>query len=87
MSNPWDVLAPTLLGALPDGIEQRVEFLTAILRVMPASHPARRSAAELLAHLDKHLLAQRELVFEAQRGGSRLGDNPVERSTSSRRGR
>ena len=77
----WDILLPPLLEALPREIEARADFLDALVRVVPHRHPAYQQIRASRAHLDMHILAQRELPFSATRGSGRLGDNPAERGT------
>lgn len=66
-----------VLARLPDSLDGRHTILSDLVGTFPdATEPWR-----LLALLDRHLAAQRELVFteseESERGHPRLGDRPL----------
>ncbi|MCW5559186.1 MAG: hypothetical protein KIT22_15320 [Verrucomicrobiae bacterium] len=70
MNDPWKTISAHVIGSLPDSIEQRRRLLNALCRVMPAQAPAADEVAEVLFHLNRHNLAQREFPF-------RLGDTDL----------
>jgi len=79
----WDVLATFVARHLPDSMAERRRTLTAFVAVAPAGK-AREEAMDMLAHLDNHDIAQREMLLisdtapaPATRGSARLGDRPL----------
>jgi hypothetical protein len=77
-----DLLIAFVVDRLPDSISERRAILNALRRVFPkADEPT-----HLIASLDAHVVAQRELAlaYEAPgfaRGSGRLGDHPLERGS------
>lgn len=75
MNSPQHI-ACFVLARLPDSLDGRRHILNHLVTAFPSLPEPRR----LLALLDQHIQAQRELVFtdaEAERGHPRLGDRPL----------
>ena len=81
MMNPARRIQCFVLARLPDSVERRHEVLSDLVEVFPGAQEPRR----LLALLDSHIAAQRELVFadgdSEIRGHPRLGDRPLARGS------
>jgi hypothetical protein len=68
MNDPFTILIPAVIEALPDSISQRRQLLTAAVEILPDRHPMRAGVRDLLFALNKHEGAQREFLFGMQKG-------------------
>lgn len=81
-----DVILAHVANTLPTDLNERRILLAACLDLSPACSPKARQIRRALASLDAHILQIREMNPEipglaAERGSSRLGDQPLRRGT------
>lgn len=57
----WKTIVRFVVENLPDSVSRRREILNAVVEAMPANHPAAAPVSDLLGHLNRHNLLQREL--------------------------
>jgi hypothetical protein len=57
-----------LIGALPSGIDQRIETLRTIADLVPQGHPVQKRILDLLHPLELHSSRQREFAFAPRPG-------------------
>lgn len=63
MNDPFEVLIPAVILALPDSISERRRILEAAVAVLPERHQLRRPTRDLLFALNRHECDQREFPF------------------------
>lgn len=63
MNDPWNIVLRRVLVAMPDRIDERIAVLTALVALVPNSHPANQEIRQSLKDLDSHLIRQRELAL------------------------
>lgn len=63
MQNKNDILAQFILANLPDSISERRRILDALINLR---HSGIKQTRELLYHLDRHEILQRELPLHAK---------------------
>lgn len=63
MNDPFSVLIPIVIAALPDSLSERRRILEAAVAALPDRHPLRRRTRDLLFALNRHENDQREFPF------------------------
>lgn len=71
MNDPWNVVLRRILVSMPDIIDERIAVLTALVALVPNSHPAKQEIRQSLKDLDSHLIRQRELALVVENANSR----------------
>lgn len=60
MSDSWNLITSAVMRGLPDNVSERRETLNALIQVMPTGSQSARRAAEILSHLDIHIISARD---------------------------